>query len=266
MPDRWVNPQGWGHRRLRVRDHPHKARHRHRLVRAGDQRPDRPKDGNPRSSPRRIGDRRRHPGHPRAVGGGAAGMWSSRPCWWPWGCGLERRGRSQHYRQPGDTATDDQLPLADRGHDHDPANHLNGPANHHGQGQGPQAGRDEVDQRQDRPGRPWAQRGTIKYKATSRYRAGTVIAQSRPTSAGSCPTAGSPWSSPRPRHRPPHRRRLRRRGTVTRPIPTCALTPTPRTTTAPAAQGMDPNTWRGPLRVRPPDPFRPGPGRRRLGW
>jgi hypothetical protein len=31
-------------------------------------------------------------------------------------------------------------------------------------------------------------RGTIKYKATSRYRAGTVISQSRPTGAGSCPT------------------------------------------------------------------------------
>ncbi len=93
-------------------------------------------------------------------------------------------------------------------------------------------------------------KATVRYRATDRSPAGTVISQSRTSGAGVPPgsritlVVAKAHRRRRPRHRRPRRphRRPRRNGTAIRPTPMSASTLTPRTTTARGARGTGPST------------------------
>lgn len=101
-------------------------------------------------------------------------------------------------------------------------------------------------------------KATITYKATSRYRAGTIISQSRPTSAGVLPNSKiilvvakapppTPTTAPPPPTTPPR--------TCDPSYPDVCLDPNAEDYDCAGGSGNGPKYVEGPLRVRPPDPF-----------
>lgn len=207
MPDRWVNPEGWGPSPSPGSRPPSQgttnltagsglgstARTKARLAT--------PTPAADRmgiaSTPRPVIERSmvaplaRHPGSP-------AGPLGRRR--------LERRQPIPYQRpRPGNASADHQLLPAHPGH------HVDGPTNHDRAGQRPQAGRHAADAGQGQPGRPRADRqGHLK--ATARYPAGTVIAQSRKAGADVLPDTTVSLvvaKAPPPPHRPRRRRRPR---------------------------------------------------------
>jgi beta-lactam-binding protein with PASTA domain len=103
-------------------------------------------------------------------------------------------------------------------------------------------------------------RGTITYKATSRYRAGTVISQSRQTGAGvlpdtritlvvaKAPPPPPPTTAPPPPPTAPPRN-------CDPSYPDVCLDPDAEDYDCAGGSGNGPKYVEGPLRVRPPDPF-----------
>jgi beta-lactam-binding protein with PASTA domain len=100
-------------------------------------------------------------------------------------------------------------------------------------------------------------RGTIKYKATARYPAGTVISQSRKTGAGVLPDsrialvvakAPPPTTAPPPPSTTPSR-------SCDPSYPDVCLDPNAVDYDCAGGSGNGPKYVEGPIRVLPPDPF-----------
>jgi len=102
-------------------------------------------------------------------------------------------------------------------------------------------------------------RGTIKYKSTTRYPAGTVIGQSRRTGAGVLPdskitlvVAKAPPPPPPTTAPPPPTAPARN---CDPSYPDVCLDPNAVDYDCAGGSGDGPSYVRGPIRVRPPDPF-----------
>lgn len=102
-------------------------------------------------------------------------------------------------------------------------------------------------------------RGTIKYKSTARYPTGTVISQSRGTGAGVLPesriilvVAKAPPPPPTTAPPPPPTTPSRN---CDPSFPDVCLDPNAVDYDCAGGSGDGPNYVRGPIRVRPPDPF-----------
>jgi hypothetical protein len=172
--------------------------------------------------------------------------------------GPERRQRPHQHSHPGDTAADDRLLAADRGHD--PANHLNDPAHHGAVVKVPKM----VGMRLTSAKAALADRGlrgTVRYQTTNRYQAGTVISQSRRTGAGVLPDstitlvvakAPPPPKTTAPPPPPPPTAPPRN---CDPSYPDVCLDPNASDYDCAGGSGNGPKYVEGPIQVRPPDPF-----------